>query len=92
MCLDGDRTHLYIFRALLAWLDGKSSTTRTAVGVHDGMDDRVDVGAGDQSIMLWLGDESEDAMPLTHSMSTRLGKTLPMDARKVISCGCGFTA
>ena len=43
--------------------------------MHVGKDDRVDVGAVDQSIMPWLGYESEDAMPLTHSMATCLGKT-----------------
>ena len=66
---------MYIFRALLAWLDEKSSSTRSVVGVHVGKVYRVDVGAGDQSIMLWLGNDSEDAMPLSHSMATRLGKT-----------------
>merc|ERR1712115_709574 len=41
-----------------------------------------DVGAGDQGIMLgYASDETEDCMPLTHSMATRLGKKLT-DVRK----------
>merc|ERR1712134_165313 len=52
-----------------------------AGGVHVGKDD-LDVGAGDQGIMFgYASDETEDAMPLTHSMATRLGKTLT-DVRK----------
>merc|ERR1712196_467862 len=44
--------------------------------------DEMDVGAGDQGIMFgYASDETEDAMPLTHSMATRLGKTLT-DVRK----------
>jgi len=40
------------------------------------------VGAGDQGIMFgYATDETEDCMPLTHSMATRLGKTLT-DVRK----------
>merc|ERR1711881_417447 len=36
-----------------------------------------EVGAGDQGIMFgYASDETEDCMPLTHSMATRLGKTL----------------
>merc|ERR1712136_250203 len=47
-----------------------------AGGVHVGKDD-LDVGAGDQGIMFgYASDETEDAMPLTHSMATRLGKKL----------------
>merc|ERR1712159_495415 len=47
-----------------------------AGGVHVGKDD-LDVGAGDQGIMFgYASDETEDSMPLTHSMATRLGKTL----------------
>jgi len=47
-----------------------------AGGVHVGKDD-MDVGAGDQGIMFgYASDETEDCMPLTHSMATRLGKTL----------------
>merc|ERR1712139_193709 len=47
-----------------------------AGGVHVGKDD-LDVGAGDQGIMFgYASDETEDGMPLTHSMATRLGKTL----------------
>merc|ERR1712193_234564 len=39
-----------------------------AGGVHVGMDD----GAGDQGIMFgYASDETEDCMPLTHSMATR---------------------
>merc|ERR1712107_796757 len=42
----------------------------------------LDVGAGDQGIMFgYASDETEDAMPLTHAMATRLGKTLT-DVRK----------
>merc|ERR1711957_704968 len=47
-----------------------------AGGVHVGKSE-LDVGAGDQGIMFgYATDETEDAMPLTHSMATRLGKTL----------------
>merc|ERR1712187_422255 len=47
-----------------------------AGGVHVGKDD-MDVGAGDQGIMFgYASDETADCMPLTHSMATRLGKTL----------------
>merc|ERR1712005_45782 len=56
-----------------------------AGGVHVGKDD-MDVGAGDQGIMFgYASDETEDAMPLTHSMATRLGKTLT-DVRKSGEC------
>merc|ERR1712060_245385 len=42
----------------------------------------MDVGAGDQGIMFgYASDETEDCMPLTHSMATRLGKKLT-DVRK----------
>merc|ERR1711985_134944 len=52
-----------------------------AGGVHVGKDD-LDVGAGDQGIMFgYASDETEDCMPLTHSMATRLGKKLT-DLRK----------
>merc|ERR1712177_177884 len=52
-----------------------------AGGVHLGKD-ALDVGAGDQGIMFgYASDETEDCMPLTHSMATRLGKTLT-DVRK----------
>merc|ERR1712166_781429 len=52
-----------------------------AGGVHVGKSE-MDVGAGDQGIMFgYATDETEDAMPLTHSMATRLGKTLT-DVRK----------
>merc|ERR1712151_30110 len=52
-----------------------------AGGVHVGKDD-LDIGAGDQGIMFgYATDETEDAMPLTHSMATRLGKKLT-DVRK----------
>merc|ERR1712203_1055348 len=52
-----------------------------AGGVHVGKED-LDVGAGDQGIMFgYASDETEDCMPLTHSMATRLGKTLT-DVRK----------
>merc|ERR1711937_1112588 len=47
-----------------------------AGGVHVGKEE-MDVGAGDQGIMFgYASDETEDAMPLTHAMATRLGKTL----------------
>merc|ERR1712084_154303 len=47
-----------------------------AGGVHVGKSD-MDVGAGDQGIMFgYASDETEDCMPLTHSMATRLGKKL----------------
>merc|ERR1712063_193433 len=53
----------------------------TAGGVHVGKDD-MDVGAGDQGIMGgYASDETEDCMPLTHSMATKLGKKLT-DVRK----------
>merc|ERR1712125_220345 len=52
-----------------------------AGGVHVGKDD-LDMGAGDQGIMFgYASDETEDCMPLTHSMATRLGKKLT-DVRK----------
>jgi len=52
-----------------------------AGGVHEGKDE-MDVGAGDQGIMFgYATDETEDAMPLTHSIATRLGKKLT-DVRK----------
>merc|ERR1719500_2726210 len=51
-----------------------------AGGVHVGKDD-MDVGAGDQGIMFgYASDETEDCMPLTHSVATKLGK-------KLESCG-----
>merc|ERR1711865_505232 len=56
-----------------------------AGGVHVGKEE-MDVGAGDQGIMFgYASDETEDAMPLTHSMATRLGKTLT-DVRKSGEC------
>merc|ERR1712070_1242657 len=56
-----------------------------AGGVHVGKED-LDVGAGDQGIMFgYASDETEDAMPLTHSMATHLGKTLT-DVRKSGEC------
>merc|ERR1712217_728658 len=52
-----------------------------AGGVHVGRDE-MDLGAGDQGIMFgYATDETEDCMPLTHSMATRLGKKLK-DVRK----------
>jgi S-adenosylmethionine synthetase len=52
-----------------------------AGGVHVGKDD-MDVGAGDQGIMFgYATDETEDNMPLTHSVATKLGKKLT-DVRK----------
>merc|ERR1712048_450028 len=52
-----------------------------AGGVHVGRED-LDVGAGDQGIMFgYATDETEDCMPLTHSVATKLGKKLT-DVRK----------
>merc|ERR1711957_898364 len=52
-----------------------------AGGVHVGKDE-MDVGAGDQGIMFgYASDETEDFMPLTHSVATKLGKKLT-DVRK----------
>merc|ERR1712127_421562 len=52
-----------------------------AGGVHVGKSE-LEVGAGDQGIMFgYATDETEDHMPLTHSMATRLGKKLT-DVRK----------
>jgi len=52
-----------------------------AGGVHVGKED-LDVGAGDQGIMFgYASDETEDCLPLTHSIATKLGKTLT-DVRK----------
>merc|ERR1712184_168504 len=52
-----------------------------AGGVHVGKSD-LDVGAGDQGIMFgYATDETADCMPLTHSVATKLGKTLT-DVRK----------
>merc|ERR1712066_767331 len=46
-----------------------------AGGVHVGKED-LDVGAGDQGIMFgYASDETEDCMPLTHSVATKMGKT-----------------
>merc|ERR1719398_35746 len=56
-----------------------------AGGVHVGKDE-MDVGAGDQGIMFgYASDETEDCMPLTILMATRLGKTLT-DVRKSGEC------
>jgi len=52
-----------------------------AGGVHVGRDP-LEVGAGDQGIMFgYASDETNDYMPLTHSMATRIGKRLT-DVRK----------
>merc|ERR1712070_964119 len=52
-----------------------------AGGVHVGKSD-LDVGAGDQGIMFgYASDETENCMPLTHLMATKLGKKLT-DVRK----------
>merc|ERR1712093_538869 len=52
-----------------------------AGGVHVGKED-LDIGAGDQGIMFgYASDETEDCMPLTILMATRLGKKLT-DVRK----------
>merc|ERR1712153_218515 len=54
-----------------------------AGGVHGHFTrDELDVGAGDQGIMFgYASDETEDCMPLTHSMATHLGYKLT-DVRK----------
>ena len=63
-----------------------------AGGVHVGKED-LDVGAGDQGIMFgYATDETEDCMPLTHSVATKLGKILQMCARADSCGGCGLTA
>merc|ERR1711879_286918 len=60
---------------------GNKQSPDIAGGVHVGKED-LDVGAGDQGIMFgYASDETEDCMPLTHSMATRLGKKLT-DVRK----------
>merc|ERR1711966_616832 len=52
-----------------------------AGGVHVGKED-LDCGAGDQGIVFgYASDETEDCMPLTHSVATKLGKKLT-DVRK----------
>merc|ERR1719240_2124119 len=52
-----------------------------AGGVHVGKSE-LEVGAGDQGIMFgYASDETEDCMPLTHLLATRLGKKLT-DVRK----------
>ena len=59
----------------------KKQSPDIADGVHVGKDD-LDVGARDQGIMFgYASDETQDAMPLTHSMASRLGKKLT-DVRK----------
>jgi len=63
-----------------------------AGGVHVGKEE-MDVGAGDQGIMFgYASDETEDCMPLTHSMATRLEKSSPMCARAVTCGGCALMA
>merc|ERR1712093_957043 len=58
-----------------------------AGGVHVGKED-LDVGAGDQGIMFgYASDETEDCMPLTILVATRLGKKLT-DVRKDGSLWC----
>ena len=51
-------------------------------GVHVGKDD-FDVGVDDQGIMFgYASDETEDAMPLTHSLPTRLEKKFERRAQE----------
>merc|ERR1712086_983381 len=60
---------------------GEITTTAKINYEHVGRDE-MDMGAGDQGIMFgYASDETEDCMPLTHSIATRLGKKLT-DVRK----------
>jgi len=66
--------------------NGKAALTlfgdHTHLHINPSGKDDLDVGAGDQGIMFgYASDETEDCMPLTHSMATRLGKKLT-DVRK----------
>ena len=60
-----------------------------AGGFHVGRDE-MDVGVGDQGTMFgYATDETEDCMPLTFSMATRLGNKLTEVRKKTYCGGCG---
>ena len=66
--------------AVLLAIDAQSPDI--AQGVNEGEGDFVEQGAGDQGLMFgYATDETEDCMPLTHLVATRLGKKLT-DVRK----------